>query len=60
MGAEEIIKATTNTLTERHKELLSLYAESEKDILEDFILNELALIEIELKNRGFAQKWMKD
>ena len=60
MSAEQIIKASTDTLSARREELVELYGTGESSVGEEFLLEEAALIEIELKNRGYRLKWQRD
>ena len=59
MDAEHIIKADAQALKERHAELLDKFT-GELDETEKYLLEELVLIELELKNRGMSQNWSGD
>ena len=57
MDAERIIRSGTEELTERRNELMSLYNSNESALSGEFLLEEAALIETELKNRGYRLQW---
>lgn len=59
MDAEHIIKADAQALKDRHAELLDMFT-GELDETEKYLLEELVLIELELKNRGMSQNWSGD
>ena len=59
MDAEHIIKADAKMLKDRHAELLDMFT-GELDETEKYLLEELVLIELELKNRGMSQNWSGD
>ena len=57
MTAEQIIKSKTPELTTRHDELIDMYQVGESPAGTEFLLEEAALIEVELKNRGLKNNW---
>ena len=59
MSAEQIIKASTEDLSRRREELMGLDGTGESSIGDEFILEEAALIELELKNRGYKLQWQR-
>ena len=60
MTAEQIIRSGTEDLTGRRDELTSLYRDdTENSIGGEFLLEEIALIDMELNNRGYKLLWQR-
>lgn len=60
MSPEQIIKSDTESLTSRHDELIGIYGSNDNNTGGEYLLEEAALIELELKNRGFRTCWQKE